>query len=95
MTDREERREAKREKVRAERQFSFAAIRMEALMGKQRHSRWDGSHLEQHAQPLSVYDPASDGLERVYPHPRPYPPVLAEYSSVSRTAGTSKTHRVR
>eukprot|EP00971_Amphidinium_carterae_P007421 147223-Amphidinium_carterae.1 len=46
VSDREERRQAKKEKLRAEKQFSFAAIRMEALMGQQRYVRWEGGHLE-------------------------------------------------
>eukprot|EP00971_Amphidinium_carterae_P147683 2927015-Amphidinium_carterae.1 len=47
-------------------------------MGKQRYVRWEGGHLEQHARPLSANDPASGGLERVYPHPKPYPSISAE-----------------
>eukprot|EP00971_Amphidinium_carterae_P204904 4066552-Amphidinium_carterae.1 len=78
VSDREERRQARKEKVRAEKQFSYAAIRMEALMGKQRYVRWEGGHLEHYARPLSQRTPESGGLERVYPHAKPYPVINAD-----------------
>eukprot|EP00971_Amphidinium_carterae_P210449 4175464-Amphidinium_carterae.1 len=78
VAGREQRREAWREKLRAEKQFNFAQIRMEVLMGKQMHVRWEGGHLEQYARPLSERDPRSKGLERLYPHAKPYPTITAD-----------------
>eukprot|EP00971_Amphidinium_carterae_P155174 3077136-Amphidinium_carterae.1 len=78
VSDREERRQAKREKLRKEKQFNYAAIRMDALMGPKRHTRWEGGHLEHHARPLSQNAPESGGLERVYPHARPYPSITED-----------------
>eukprot|EP00971_Amphidinium_carterae_P321627 6393203-Amphidinium_carterae.1 len=75
VSDRDERRQAKREKHRKEKQFNYSAIRMDALMGPKRHTRWEGGHIEHHARPLNQTAPESGGLERVYPHARPYPPI--------------------
>eukprot|EP00971_Amphidinium_carterae_P349127 6490860-Amphidinium_carterae.2 len=39
---------------------------------------WPMSTAWPHARPLSANDPASGGLERVYPHPKPYPVISAD-----------------
>eukprot|EP00971_Amphidinium_carterae_P234243 4648115-Amphidinium_carterae.2 len=82
MADREERRRARRERHKEQERLGFAAIRMETLMGTKRSTRWDGRHLEQYAKPLSRHDPASEGRERLYTHPRPIPAISPDWRAL-------------
>eukprot|EP00971_Amphidinium_carterae_P175818 3485125-Amphidinium_carterae.2 len=69
---RRERRRARVEKFKENRQVGFSSIRMETLMGERPPTQWEARHQEDCAQPLSPTNPMSEGRERLYAGPRPY-----------------------